>query len=61
MNDEKIKDNIDNIDDIDLEKLEELIISYTQEVIDAHEYAEILKDKDKNKKEEEITKVYKLK
>lgn len=43
---------------IDLEKLEKLIISYTQEVIDAHEYAEILKDKDK--KEEEVTKVYKL-
>ena len=43
---------------IDLEKLEKLIISYTQEVIDAHEYAEILK-KDDTKKEE-ITKTYKL-
>ncbi len=58
MNDEKKKDN--NLEDIDLKKLEELIIRYTQEVIDTHEYEEVLKDKD-NKKEEEITKTYKLK
>ena len=58
MNDEKKKDN--NLEDIDLKKLEELIIRYTQEVIDSHEYEEVLKDKD-NKKEEEITKTYKLK
>ena len=57
MNDEKKKDN--NLEDIDLEKLEELIIKYTQEVIDYHEYEEVLKDKDN--KEEEITKTYKLK
>lgn len=54
MNDKKDM----NSEDIDLEKLEELIIRYTQEVIDYHEYEEVLKD---NKKEEEITKTYKLK
>lgn len=58
MNDKNKKDK--NLEDIDLEKLEELIIRYTQEVIDYHEYEEVLKDKD-NKKEEEITKTYKLK
>ena len=58
MNDKNKKDK--NLEDIDLEKLEELIISYTQEVIDYHEYEEVLKEKD-NKKEEEITKTYKLK
>ena len=58
MNDKNKKDK--NLEDIDLEKLEELIIRYTQEVIDCHEYEEVLKDKD-NKKEEEITKTYKLK
>ena len=56
MNDKKDK----NLENIDLEKLEELIIRYTQEVINYHEYEEVLKDKD-NKKEEEITKTYKLK
>ena len=58
MNDKNKKDK--NLEDIDLEKLEELIIRYTQEVIDYHEYEEVLKDKD-NRKEEEITKTYKLK
>lgn len=58
MNDKNKKDK--NLEDIDLEKLEELIIRYTQEVIDYHDYEEVLKDKD-NKKEEEITKTYKLK
>ncbi|HIR58575.1 MAG TPA: hypothetical protein IAB38_00845 [Candidatus Onthousia excrementipullorum] len=60
--DKEIKKTSSKVEDttIDLEKLEELIISYTQEIIDAHEYAEILKEKD-NKKEEEITKIYKLK
>ena len=55
MNDKNKKDK--NLEDIDLEKLEELIIRYTQEVIDCHEYEKILKDN----KEEEITKTYKLK
>ena len=45
-----------NLENIDLEKLEELIIRYTKEVIDYHEYEVVLKDK----KEEEITKTYKL-
>ena len=56
MNDKNKKDK--NLEDIDLEKLEELIIRYTQEIIDYHKYEEILKDKDKK---EEITKTYKLK
>lgn len=60
--DKEIKKTSSKVEDttIDLEKLEELIISYTQEVMDAHIYTEILKDEDK-KKEEEITRVYKLK
>ena len=60
--DKEIKKISSKVEDtaIDLEKLEELIISYTQEVMDAHIYTEILKDEDK-KKEEEITRVYKLK
>ncbi len=60
--DKEIKKTSSKVEDtaIDLERLEELIISYTQEVMDAHIYTEILKDEDK-KKEEEITKVYKLK
>ena len=60
--DKEIKKTSSKVEDttIDLEKLEELIISYTQEVMEAHKYAEILKDED-NKKEEEITRVYKLK
>ena len=45
-----------NLENIDLDKLEELIIRYTKEVIDYHEYEEVLEDK----KEEEITKTYKL-
>ena len=45
-----------NLENIDLEKLEELIIRYTKEVIDYHEYEEVSKDK----KEEEITNTYKL-
>ena len=55
MNEENKKD------EIDLEELENLIINYTQEIMDHNQYIEILKDKDEKGKEEEITKVYKIK
>lgn len=45
-------------DEINFEELEKLIISTTKDLIDNNQYVDILKDEDE--KEEEITKVYKI-
>ena len=51
--------NNENNKEIDLIELEKLILMTTKDIIEDHEYTEILKEKIDNK-EEEITKIYKI-